>query len=211
MKKLLCGAVAALCLAPVPAAVAATPYASVSGALSMMGESDVTVNGSEYDEGADFSPGYGIDLALGLDAGTLRLEGEVGYQMHELDSVSQEVMDDFGPFDPDIEDLDAEVLTVMANAYVEAGVPGSLFQPYVMGGLGLASIDFELGEWSEDDTVFAWQAGAGIGIRLLPNMVLDLGYRYFAMDDPEVSVDGYGIEADLDSHNVVAGIRAGIF
>jgi len=41
-----------------------------------------------------------------------------------------------------------------------------------------------------DDTVFAYQGGAGIDIAFNRRLSLDLGYRYFATDD-----------ADFDSHN----------
>ena len=57
--------------------------------------------------------------------------------------------------------------------------------------------------YDADDTVFAWQVGAGIGYALTPQLTFDLKYRYFATSDPEFD----GTEVEYASHNVYAGIR----
>jgi len=38
---------------------------------------------------------------------------------------------------------------------------------------------------SEDDTVFAYQIGAGAGYAVNKNITIDLKYRYFATEDPD--------------------------
>ena len=61
--------------------------------------------------------------------------------------------------------------------------------PYIGGGLGVANVAIDnlslsmngvtiLG--SEDDTVFAYQVGLGIGYEINDEMTADFGYRYFA-------------------------------
>jgi len=56
---------------------------------------------------------------------------------------------------------------------------------------------------NEDDTVFAYQVGVGVGYAVNEKINLDVKYRYFGTSDPEFDTT----EAEYSSHNVYVGIR----
>jgi opacity protein-like surface antigen len=101
----------------------------------------------------------------------------------------------------------------MANAFwdIETGSPVT---PYLGGGIGVANVSindlgvFGISVVDDDDTVFAYQFGAGIALELNPNMALDFGYRYFVTTDPEFT-DNFGdkFESEYQTHNASLGLR----
>ncbi len=189
------------------AQAAANPYVSLSAGVGFLtnsnGESEM---GGDYEDLIEYSSGYVVNGALGLDADMFRLEGAVGYQVNELDAFAGESMEE----DSDVE---VSILSFMANGYVDFESEGSSVTPYVMAGLGVATVAFDDdGEEVFDDTAFAYQFGAGVGIQATPNVIIDLGYRYFATSDidgselPDAPSDA---TIDIDSHNLMAGVRFG--
>ena len=68
------------------------------------------------------------------------------------------------------------------NGWVDVPVFGEDFIPYVGGGLGAVNLDLDTEIAglirSVDDWYFTWQAGAGVGVSIIENLVLDAGYRY---------------------------------
>ena len=95
--------------------------------------------------------------------------------------------------------------------------------PYIGGGIGFAALHIDdtfgtdtRGGFSErlflyaedDDTVFAYQAGAGIEIALSRTLSLDFGYRYFGTSTADFDSD-FAIETEMkfESHNAMAGMR----
>jgi len=91
---------------------------------------------------------------------------------------------------------------------------GSPFTIYGGGGLGVAYVEFD-GHgadpgtvMNDDDTVFAWQAIAGMGYEISSNIVLDVQYRYFNASDVSLtSTTGPSSSTDYESHAVLGGIR----
>ena len=67
-------------------------------------------------------------------------------------------------------------------------------------GVGYANVDLD---GDEDDSVFAYQVGAGIGYAVSDQATIDLKYRYFATEDPDFG----GVDAEVASHNIYLGIR----
>jgi opacity protein-like surface antigen len=92
----------------------------------------------------------------------------------------------------------------MANVALDMAT-GTIVEPYVLAGIGAANVTLESDDLDvdEDDTVFAYQAGAGLGSALTETITLFTGYRFFATTDPEFE----GVEAEYHSHNVEAGVR----
>ncbi len=99
---------------------------------------------------------------------------------------------------------------------------GSRWVPYVGGGLGVAiiSIDTESAttgrSLSDDsDTVFAYQAGAGIGYEFPleegRSITVSLDWRYFATQDPTFTGDvtGGDFEVGISGHDIGIGIIYG--
>ena len=114
----------------------------------------------------------------------------------------------------------------MANVWFDFN-PGSPWSPFVGGGLGVARISLNdvaitsltlLGVpiplaspvplADDDDWVFAYQVGAGIGYEVTPTTTISLGYRFFATADPDFTgVDGTPFDAEYRSHNIEIGLR----
>ena len=180
--------------ASAPLAQAATPYVSASAGLALLSESDV--EGSWVTD-IDYKSGFVINGALGLDGGMYRIEGAVGYQVSDWDEINGiELADNV--------DAEVSILSFMANGYLDIEMPVSMVTPYLTAGVGIANVAFEDFEDSDDDTVFAYQFGAGVGIDAIPNVMLDLGYRYFATGDVSPAED---VDVSIASHNIVAGVR----
>ncbi len=96
---------------------------------------------------------------------------------------------------------DAEVWSGMINLFYDFNRGGSV-QPYLGAGVGYGKLDFE----SLDDSGFAWQARAGIGIALTQQATLDVGYRYFMMEDLELDLDG-PTDVEYEHQAVTVGLR----
>lgn len=129
-----------------------------------------------------------------------------------------------------------DAIPVMFNGYLDVarvlGVPLT-YQPYLMAGVGrsrnhMGAISGTVPGFGPvsfaGDThySFAWGAGAGLGIPIAPNMVIDLGYEY--LDLGEVRSGGTGtltiggtpitatagsMKAGLRAHTVQASLRFG--
>ncbi|HKI68309.1 MAG TPA: outer membrane beta-barrel protein [Verrucomicrobiae bacterium] len=84
----------------------------------------------------------------------------------------------------------------LANITLTMPIPRSLVVPYIGVGAGGAEAVFDTDNFfngtdgvvgSESDTVFAWQAFAGLRFKLNDHMSLGVGYKYFATEDPTFS------------------------
>ncbi|PWW82279.1 MULTISPECIES: outer membrane protein [Prosthecochloris] len=184
--------------ASAPLARAATPYVSASAGLALLSDSDIEEWGVTTEEAIEYKAGFAVNGALGLDGGMYRIEGAVGYQVNDWDEVNGiELADNV--------DAEVSILSFMANGYLDIEMPVSIVTPYLTAGAGVANVSFDYGDDdSDDDTVFAYQFGAGVGIAAVPNVMLDLGYRYFATEDVSPADD---VEVSIASHNIMAGVR----
>ncbi len=82
-----------------------------------------------------------------------------------------------------------EIDTTVTGGMVNAAYDIDVF--YLLGGVGMANLEFDDGLVSDDETGFAWQIGAGVGYALDENMIVDLKYRYFnipSLDSEPVSL-----------------------
>lgn len=100
-------------------------------------------------------------------------------------------------------DGETSILSVLVNGYFDFENDGPI-TPYVSAGLGFANVDIEVAGASDDDSVIAYQVGAGVGYALNEQLTLDAKYRYFATTDPEFGTT----EAEIDGHNLILGLRA---
>ena len=144
----------------------------------------------------EFDPGFAIGGTLGYDFGDTRLETELAYRSNDIDKFSGVG----GSIDGD---GDFSTLSLMINGFYEVENE-TKFTPYIGGGIGFANVKLELFDEDDDETVFAYQLGLGIGYEINESVTLDLGYRYFATMDPEFEDD---VEAEYISHNVLLSIR----
>jgi opacity protein-like surface antigen len=167
-------------------ALAAAPsstgiYVSGSVGLGLPGKWDESNWGvDKADSGVPFSG------AAGYNFGSTRLEAAAGYQKYDWKSGTD----------------NAAVTTVMGNAFYDFDT-ASDFRPYVMGGLGIADVNVS---WaSNNSTAFAWQLGAGVGVKVGKGWTLDVGYRYLKPSGLQCPSDDNDVSWPI--HNILAGLR----
>ena len=158
----------------------------------------------------EFKKGFAFSGVVGYDFGTARLEGEVSYQKNDLDKLTVSFSGISGSANIS---GDVTSLAFLLNGYYDFH-NNSDFTPYVSAGIGMANIsvnDFGAPSMGisqsadEDDTVFAYQLGAGLGFAVTEVLTIQLKYRYFSVANPEFD----GVEVEVDSHNILAGLRVG--
>jgi opacity protein-like surface antigen len=168
----------------------------VTGGAVFLEDSDLEANG--LDAKAEFDTGFGVLGAAGyafddLGFGTFRLEaGSPIGRIHAFGMTAS--------------GGDAEVssLSGTVNAALDMAL-GTFVEPYVLVGIEAANLNLESDDLDvdEDDTVFVYQAGAGLGFPVTEAITLFAGYRFFGTTDPEFE----GVDAEYHSHNVVGGVR----
>ncbi|TLU87750.1 MAG: porin family protein [Chlorobium sp.] len=200
MKKLLMTAL----IAGISAAPAlATPYVSGSLGLGFSGNSDyTTAGGTEIKDSPEWKFGVPFGAAVGIKQADFRIEAALGYQSHDVDKWRTSAV---GPYETPASTQSMSALTYMVNGYYDINLNKSSVSPYVMAGLGGATLN-PAGTEMEDrsTTVFAWQLGAGVGIQAAKNLTLDLGIRYLKPGEYKESNGG---TCTLSYTNILAGIR----
>jgi opacity protein-like surface antigen len=177
-------------------------YVSGNIGFAMLSDSDITDSGiPEFT--MEYDTGWTLGGAFGYDMNKFRLEGEISYQANDIDKVSASggSLDASG---------DVSSLAFLINGYFDF-VNDSAFTPYISAGLGYAQIDLNdfnivgSGEpnYSQDDSVFAYQVGLGVGYAVTEKVTIDVKYRYFATEDPEFET----AKAEIASHNFLFGVR----
>lgn len=221
-------AIAALVVLTIPAvcsAIPARPGAYVSGflGLSILNDTSVTTsdllnNTSPITDQVEFDPGLYIGGTGGYDFGFLRLEGELSYKHAEITTITEDTGFRFGNPDGSL-----GALAFMFNAFFDLH-NDSPITPYFGGGIGFASLHLSntfgtdvdnngvasrpLLYPSDDTTVFAYQAGAGMEIAIQRKLSLDLGYRYFGTSKGTFDKDiTRNVDLKFESHNAMLGVR----
>lgn len=165
---------------------------------------------SDYDVGINFSGAIGREFSFaGYGA---RAELELGYLTNGIDT---HTVAGLGGFGGGAAFGDTSALYGLANGYIDFDNWGGPITPYVSAGIGLASVDFDghgvtpTGVVMNDSAVgFAWQIGAGVSYELSDRVDLELGYRFFNVENAGLtSVGGVNSDVDLRSHQVNAGLR----
>ena len=209
----------------------ADKYVSGNIGMSWMNDTELEdiVGLLDY-EGVDLELGFssGITLlgALGCDYGDYRVEGELGYQANDVDTINWSVPElingDGEDFSGSIDlDGDITVLSLLVNGYYDIDLGGGVeLSPTVGVGVAQVSVDdvnFDMPSINGDgdgldeigldisETTFAYQAGIGLGIPLEDNIMLDARYRYFATTDFTM----LAVNANVESHNALLGLRVG--
>lgn len=189
-------------LSAAPAMAEGNPYVSGSVALTIPG--DVEYSNADLTK---FKPGEALNFALGYNFNSVRAEIAVGYQLNAFDkeyiAADNETHDYALHLEEDthLKNFNLKALTAMANCYYDIKTSTSI-TPYVMGGMGIANLDS--GDGWVNDTGFAWQLGAGVGIKASDKVTVDIGYRYLKPEDIK-DVDGQDIK--WHSQSILAGIR----
>lgn len=197
--------------------------AYVGGSIGFALLNDAGMTGPDLDDTGvsmdiESKSGMALGIALGYDFGnSVRIEGEYAYQKNDMDKLSasyEGVGVSLG--------LEGETnsSTFLVNAYYDFANLSAV-TPYMSAGIGYSKVEAEITglsgmedlleeeelemEGSEDDTVIAFQIGAGIGFAVSETMTLDAKYRYFATED----LDFEGVDVEHSSHNFYVGFRFG--
>ncbi len=179
-------------------------YVSGNIGFAMASDSDLTdstVPGVTVN--TEFNTGLAFGAALGYDFNRFRVEGEISHQTNDVDKIGA-----LGVFFNATGD--ATALSFLINGYFDF-VNSSAFTPYISAGLGYAQVEFNdlnisgsgFPDSSDDDTVFAYQIGIGVGYAVTEKVTIDVKYRYFGTEDSEYDTT----EAEFTSNNFLFGVR----
>ena len=195
MKKLLLTAlIAGMSAAP----ALATPYVSGNVGVGFLGNSDASRLGITINDAITYKSGIPFGIAVGVKEDRFRVEAAIGYQTNDVEKEKRNLIDLVSVSGDSI-----SFLTYMANCNYDINLNKSSVSPYVMVGIGGASINAKIDTSDETKSVFAWQLGAGVGVKAANNLTVDLGYRYLK---PSKFKDNYA-EYTGSSSNILAGIR----
>lgn len=159
----------------------------ISGAIGYGFLGDAELNAGALD--GDFDDDFNLSAAIGREWGvTTRGELELQYQEADVDS---SVI--FG---------DVQTWSIFANGYYDFDLNMAI-EPYIMAGLGANIYDAETNLVDDSDTVFAWQAGAGVNFDVGPQSEVFTGYRYQNSLDAEPGA----LDIDYQQHELLAGLR----
>ena len=177
-------------------------------------DTDWSLLGGAVNVSNEYDTGWVGGLAVGtqFDVGGFRprAEIEVGYMRSDID---RHVIDGVPIAGPDAVGHTG-VLYGLVNGYLDFG-PGPL-KPYVGAGLGIGHAEFQdqgvdlLGGTFMDDsgTGFAWQIGGGLSYSFNAQATVELGYRYFNVEDVGLTaIDGTESSTDVRAHQVMGGFR----
>jgi len=146
----------------------------------------------------DYDAGYSANAALGFE-----FNKYVGADF-EFGAVGAEIKSVPGFFS---HNTSVDNLPFLANLTLSYPIPHTLVVPYIGAGAGGSLTTFNTDGFgnnsvvvsgSESDVVFAWQAFAGLRLKLSNQMSIGIGYKYYATGNPSFSYPpafpGPGIE-----------------
>ena len=158
-------------------------YASVIGGYTFPDDAEVEGFDVPLDEG------FSIAGAVGTNVGVFRVEGEGAYRVNDVDVAGT--------------NGDISAISIMGNALYDHALTDAL-DLYVGGGLGVAFVEADDGDDSDDDTVLAYQFLVGLAFYTSDNFAITGGYRLWTTSDLDLS----GVDVDMPLyHTAEVGVR----
>ena len=156
----------------------------------------VTVN-------TEFDTGLALGAALGYDFNKFRVEGEISYQKNDVNQIGLQGV----PFNNNGEVV---AFSFLINGYYDF-INKSAFTPYISAGLGFAQVEFNdldisglgFSGSNDEDTVFSYQVGIGLGYAVTEKITIDVRYRYIGTEDSEYDTT----KAEFASNSFLFGVR----
>jgi opacity protein-like surface antigen len=222
---------------PVPEPAHMGWYVSVFGGASFPRDEhfrlfDTGASSTSYTLDVNFDPdnGFMVGAALGAQfTEWLRGEIEVSGHFHNGGDGEAVLLTSGSPNTTYNVDGDEHALFVLANAWLDLPI-GGMFRPYIGGGVGMGrlSVDLDLHSTGgssynlvdDSDWGFAFQVGGGVAFDITPNIAVDVGYRFkainnldFKTEDGVADLTGFfddeSFSKDYRSHNILVGLRFG--
>ncbi|THD38333.1 MAG: OmpA family protein [Sphingomonas sp.] len=185
---------------------------------------DITTGANKVKDAAQVDHDYGYDVGgnVGYDFGMFRVEAEVAYKSANVDNwrstLGTPAFNAAGgavttvPGSYNYAGGTTSALSFMVNGMLDFGDDDGI-QGFVGGGVGVARIKAgkyalnTYGSFLDDsDTVFAWQAIAGIRAPITDHIDASLKYRFFNAENVKlVDVAGRTLDGRFRSHSLLGG------
>jgi len=166
--------------------------------------------------------GWDADATVGYDFGPFRAEAEVGYRSASVNRLTSTVTQPYRnaagaalnapPGDYSYAGGRSTALSFMVNGLLDFGEDTGV-QGFVGGGVGVARVKSKVGlntyanTLDDSDTVFAWQAIAGIRAPLTDSIDVSLKYRFFNADNVKLTdATGRVWDGRFRSHSILGGL-----
>ncbi len=191
-------------------------YVGIEGGAMIVEDIDFTLADTNTQVlSTDSDYGWDVDGIVGYDFGAFRLEAEVGYRRAAAEEHQTSVAlagIPAGIYGDDRAFGRASALSFMLNGLLDFG-PDDGVQGFVGGGAGVARVKYEqygiapVTLLDDSDTVFAWQALAGVRAPLSENVDVSLKYRFFNADSVTVQANnGALLDSRFRSHSLLGGV-----
>jgi len=175
----------------------------VSGAIGITNTDDADY--TDATSGGDISLDNDVNVTFAIGTNiteNIRGELELSYRQPDADTLTINGTGSFTAAG------DVETTAVLLNGYYDF-MPNETFSPYVSAGLGVAQHDADVSAGgtsliSDDDTVFAYQLGAGVNVAVADDISLFGGYRYFATEDASFANN---TDVEYAAHELRVGVR----
>ncbi|RYG75252.1 MAG: porin family protein [Alphaproteobacteria bacterium] len=197
-------------------------YVGVEGGAMIVEDIDYDIGAAASAGTVDHDYGFDVGGTIGYDFGGFRAEAEVSYKRATVDGYRSSLTTPFyttsgglgniAPGSYDYAGGTSTALSFMINGMLDFGEDDGL-QGFIGGGAGVARVkaDYALntrGSFLDDsDTVFAWQAIAGLRQPVTDNIDVSLKYRFFNADNVKlVDVTGRQFDGRYRSHSLLGGV-----
>lgn len=192
-------------------------YVGVEGGTMLVEDIQFDVGVQKNAYSVDHKYGWDADATVGYDFGGFRAEAEVGYRQASIDGVKSVIALPVGVVNAPAGNYPlaggrSSALSFMVNGMFDFGDDDGL-QGFVGGGVGVARVKERIGlaasvnTLDDSDTVFAWQAIAGLRAPLSDSIDVSLKYRFFNADNLSlVDSRGRANEGRFRSHSILGGL-----
>lgn len=183
-------------------------YGGLNFGYSILSDSDLTttLSGVSFPSEIKFDSALAFGGVIGHDFGQQRFELEVGYKSFDEDEGCFPVTGCFKVTG----DNSVNIMAFMFNGYHDFET-GSMFEPYIGAGIGVANVKIDEVLVNESANVFAYQAKLGLNANVSRNFIINLEYKYFGALDPswDYNASGFRIDQELtiESHDFMVGVR----
>lgn len=197
-------------------------YVGVEGGAMLVEDIKFDVGTAKQAATVHHKAGWDADAVVGYDFGPFRAEAEVGYRQASVNrlnsTVTMPARNSAGtaynafPGSYGYAGGRSSALSFMVNGLLDFGEDTGV-QGFVGGGVGVARVKNKVGlntyqdSIDDSDTVFAWQAIAGIRAPLTDSIDISLKYRFFNADNVKITdVSGRVWDGRFRSHSILGGL-----